>query len=428
MNDKISFPDLVTLLSTKLNISKKEADSFLKELFALAAEVIATGEELTIDGLGRFKPVWVEARNSVNVQTGEPVEIPGHYKLSFLPDKALREAVNAPFSFFSVEELNDHVSLEDMLPPQERTVEEEVAPIIEEEMGHKPPEVETEDSKTVETEKEHDEDQEEDSPIEGCWGDVPDDDLFYEAHGIENPRKKKVQEETSPEEKCCDDVPDVEAYDMEEPFMENYHRYFWRGVWSGIGVWILVHVLFVVGYFICCGDRPCELKVGRYSFTLSREAEEIPEWHPESDMAEGAEAIDTIPLVIADTLISDTAFVDTVVVMPVVEPDTTPAPQPVEKPVLKAEPKRLTASKATPTKETIRSGVFLTTLSLRHYGHKAFWVYIYEENKAIINNPDNIPIGTVVVIPEASKYGIDANDTTSINRAKALQRKIKGKQ
>ena len=67
--------------------------------------------------------------------------------------------------------------------------------------------------------------------------------------------------------------------------------------------------------------------------------------------------------------------------------------------------------------DTIRRGVFLTNMSYKHYGHKAFWVYIYEENSNIIANPDNVPVGTVIVIPPAQKYGIDVNDTTAINVA-----------
>ena len=92
MNEKISFPDLVGLLSSKMNITKKEAETFLKEFFTVSTEVITSGEELRINGLGLFKPIWVEARGSINVQTGEPVEIPGHYKLSFIPDKVLRNS------------------------------------------------------------------------------------------------------------------------------------------------------------------------------------------------------------------------------------------------------------------------------------------------------------------------------------------------
>ena len=91
------------------------------------------------------------------------------------------------------------------------------------------------------------------------------------------------------------------------------------------------------------------------------------------------------------------------------------------------------ASKAQPTSSEeaevvrIQAGDRLTRFSLRKYGHKAFWVYIYEENRSRIKDPDNIPIGTTITLPQASKYKIDARDTNSVNRALILQRSIKNK-
>lgn len=96
-------------------------------------------------------------------------------------------------------------------------------------------------------------------------------------------------------------------------------------------------------------------------------------------------------------------------------------------------PTPLSASKVQPTssEETevvrIQAGDRLTRFSLRKYGHKAFWVYIYEENRSRIKDPDNIPIGTTITLPQASKYKIDARDTNSVNRALILQRSIKNK-
>ena len=91
------------------------------------------------------------------------------------------------------------------------------------------------------------------------------------------------------------------------------------------------------------------------------------------------------------------------------------------------------ASKAQPTSSEeaevvrIQAGDRLTRFSLRKYGHKAFWVYIYEENRSRIKDPDNIPIGTTITLPQASKYKIDARDKNSVNRALILQRSIKNK-
>ncbi|MBR2378963.1 MAG: HU family DNA-binding protein, partial [Bacteroidaceae bacterium] len=107
MNQKITFPELIELLAHKQRCSKREAENFLRELMTTMTDVVSSGESLRINTLGTFKPVWVEDRVSVNVQTGEPYTIPGHYKLTFTPVKAVREAVNEPFACFVVETLPD---------------------------------------------------------------------------------------------------------------------------------------------------------------------------------------------------------------------------------------------------------------------------------------------------------------------------------
>jgi nucleoid-associated protein YgaU len=74
--------------------------------------------------------------------------------------------------------------------------------------------------------------------------------------------------------------------------------------------------------------------------------------------------------------------------------------------------------------DTVRPGRFLATMARRHYGNYKFWVYIYLENRDKIPNPDNLPAGTVLVIPPAEKYGIDASDPASVSRAEAAIRHI----
>ena len=85
-----------------------------------------------------------------------------------------------------------------------------------------------------------------------------------------------------------------------------------------------------------------------------------------------------------------------------------------------------TASSQAETIERVRlrPGDRLSRLALKKYGNKAFWVYIYEENRAQLKDPDNIPVGAVITLPAASKYQINAGDTNSINRALILQRSL----
>lgn len=66
----------------------------------------------------------------------------------------------------------------------------------------------------------------------------------------------------------------------------------------------------------------------------------------------------------------------------------------------------------------------LASLAKEKYGHRAFWVYIYEENRELIANPHSVPIGTKLHLPPANKYGIDAKNTKSVDQALILSRSL----
>lgn len=66
-----------------------------------------------IKGLGAFKLIDVESRESVNVNTGERFEIQGHTKVSFTPEPALKDIINKPFAHFETVVLNEGTVLED---------------------------------------------------------------------------------------------------------------------------------------------------------------------------------------------------------------------------------------------------------------------------------------------------------------------------
>ena len=72
----------------------------------------------------------------------------------------------------------------------------------------------------------------------------------------------------------------------------------------------------------------------------------------------------------------------------------------------------------------IEPGSRLTLISLKYYGSKLFWVYLYEYNRAVITDPNNVPIGTVIEVPAPEMYGIDRRDRSSIEKAAARQTEI----
>lgn len=89
-------------------------------------------------------------------------------------------------------------------------------------------------------------------------------------------------------------------------------------------------------------------------------------------------------------------------------------------------PAQQTAQPAAPAvvTDTVGPGNYLSVMARRHYGNAKFWVYIYLENKDKIRNPDNLEDGMVLVIPPASKYGIDASDPASLKKAEKEAYKV----
>lgn len=77
--------------------------------------------------------------------------------------------------------------------------------------------------------------------------------------------------------------------------------------------------------------------------------------------------------------------------------------------------------------DTVHPGYYLASMARKHFGKTEFWVYIYEENKSIISNPDRVEVNTILIIPPAAKYDIDKDSPESIKRAKALASNIYSK-
>ena len=73
----------------------------------------------------------------------------------------------------------------------------------------------------------------------------------------------------------------------------------------------------------------------------------------------------------------------------------------------------------------VTNTAYLSNISRKFYGHYAFWVYIYLDNKDIITDPDNLPVGAKLRIPAPEKYGIDKNNPESIRRAEIKALEIK---
>ena len=127
MNTKINLQQLAKILAQKTNIAQKDAETFLKEFFDSIVQNVSADKLVKIKGLGTFKLIEVLDRESVNVNTGERIVIPGHSKLSFTPEPTLKELINKPFADFQTTVINEGTSIEEMeRVPQEEIEKEEI--------------------------------------------------------------------------------------------------------------------------------------------------------------------------------------------------------------------------------------------------------------------------------------------------------------
>lgn len=100
MDNKINLSQLAELLSQAGGMSKAASEQFVKSFFDIISQRVLDEGVVKVKGLGTFKLLQIEDRESVNVNTGERFTIGGHQKISFVPDADLKDRINKPFSAF----------------------------------------------------------------------------------------------------------------------------------------------------------------------------------------------------------------------------------------------------------------------------------------------------------------------------------------
>lgn len=371
MNNRLSIQDLALILSEQTGKSTEEALRFLQEFIAVVSEGVYNDKLVKVKGLGTFKIIRVEERASVSVNSGERFVIPSHYKFTFTPDKELKELVNKPFSLFDTVELNEEVDFSDVDVSAETSGAEEAADDSSEEiLPDGIPEQAIEAPQTQEPEVKPEPAVEEEA--------VP-------------------QEEVEAEPKPAEPVSSVSGY---KEYRRKRRRSASRKLLFPIACLFVVIVLGIV-YIVCLSGRT----------TVNKNWEppmaEVGNPTPEAGM-------NPVPADSTGVTPPDSASLATDSV--VAEPPVVEENHPEETP--KSDILALV---------TIKAGDRLASFAKQYYGHKFFWVYIYQYNQDIISDPNNIPIGTELRIPDPGLYGIDATDRSSIDKAAALQSQILGK-
>ncbi|MCR5820947.1 MAG: HU family DNA-binding protein [Bacteroidaceae bacterium] len=114
MGNRASLSELTEALASRCAAGKKQTEQFVHLFFDVVADNLLKDKIVKVRGLGTFKLVNVDERESVNISTGERIVIPAHSKFTFTPDPVIRDEINKPFADFEATPLNDDINLDEI--------------------------------------------------------------------------------------------------------------------------------------------------------------------------------------------------------------------------------------------------------------------------------------------------------------------------
>lgn len=439
MNKKITFPELIEAVATATETSKRTSEVFLKELFAVVTNSLVNGENVRIKNLGQFKLTEVGERKSVNVNTGEEMQIPSHTKVTFTPDKSLADAINMPFASFETVEISNNATEEELklmsstqqLPEKEsqgtlREAAREVPQVAADSgggvaEGDMSEESYRGDGNVAEVVQEpqpsdarEDGGSTEENAVEEKYDTGKDDAEVVEeeakTHEVESDAGNAAQnggDDESEDDAVVQDGETVEENSgrlddlrrrLEERYAVPYRSsLFMRGFFWGIVTMLAIAAVAFYSYYLYNEENKAYNQA--VAFANSGRGDEVAR---------------------QDSIEAVVAAIDSSAVVAISSADTAAVSQ-QEVGAIAEEPHEGGSDEAAAVRyDTVTRSRYLTTMSREYYGDFRFWVYIYEENKGKIKDPNAIAPGTQVVIPPVAKYGIDKDDQASINRARAL--------
>ena len=374
MNEKITLQDIVELLCLKHGMSKKNADALVRGMFDLIEEALSTEKYVKIKGLGTFKLTEVDSRESMNVNTGERIEIQGHTKISFTPDTVMKELINKPFSHFETVVLNEGVLLEDTPvvkeePKQEDTADEtpevmvEQPEVLVEPKAETPEEVPVVEEPVLEVKVDEPETIALDSP--DTVAEVVEEEVSTKEPVLEEPVQQQIRDEEKVVEEEIKQIPEpVVATPVREHSKTTFR------ILIGIIIVLLLIILFGCYWMFFRSDKATNSQIPPAP---------IQEKTIETLIVEPAKVEEDTLQVGKDTLTVQTQL--------------------EEQPEVLSEDVVYEIT-GTITSLTLEPGQTLVRLALKYYGSKNFWPYIVQHNPDVIKDADVVPIGATIKIPK----------------------------
>ncbi len=372
MNEKLLLPDLVQSLVNE-GYDRAQAEAFCRSLFSQIERGVFAGETVKVNGLGNFKLQSVDARKSVDVTTGEAIEIKGHYKFSYTPDASFKEAVNRPYA---------HLESVD-LPEQEE------GPLFD-----------VLDLDNIPSQK---------APVQPLANIQPD--VFEPEESSENTVLLAEPAEEPEKASVMESVPEnVSGNIVEKPAVEEYHETDRlpeseanrnrKGLWWNIllGLLLLAGVLYLLFYFFRPDQGP------------SHPSEpEVVISEPETE----ALLPDSQVVAIEDSTVlpEDAAPSDSLEAENPPRPASAVSDQPSDWPIRESV--------------VVESGDRLTLLAQKAYGSKVFWVYLFEANRDVLKSPNVLPAGARIKIPEIPAALLDMNRPETVEKIQQAEETLK---
>lgn len=86
--------DIAEAIAADNGLGKAEARKLVDGVFAAIADAASKGEEVSLNGFGKFKVKDSPAREGRNPATGAAMTIAASKKLTFAPAKAVKDKLN----------------------------------------------------------------------------------------------------------------------------------------------------------------------------------------------------------------------------------------------------------------------------------------------------------------------------------------------
>lgn len=400
MSEKVLMQDLIDSLALERKITKREAETFIKAVFDLIEEALESDRYVKIKGLGSFKLISINSRESVNVNTGERFVIEGHTRISFTPDPTMRDLINKPFAHFETVILNEGVVFSDTPEEEEAeeddSSEEEVLPVLVESTH------ETQPDPTYPAAEKSDQLPETTVAIT----ENTDTEAAKQADAATS-EKNALESEPAQTEEIVPEIQNNKTENM-KPEDKQGLPYF---------IAIVAIIIVVVSGTILYIYNP------RVLLNL------LPE--PKQENTAMADSLtNNDPQAAKTELESDSLGNDTTTVP---DPSKEMPYDKILREIREEKAKRAEVSEKTPantntseqknvaprepvhpdstgylivgtkTVYTLQPGETLVMISKRFYGTKDLWPYIARHNRDVIKNPDKVPFGTILKVPELKK-------------------------